>query len=164
MVKKIGEPPEPKGLTRWLFRLPIGLYQAGLGWLLGGRFIKITHIGRKSGKPHQVVVEVMRHDQASDTYYVASGWGEKSDWYLNVMKNPRVNIQVGRRKTQAVAERVPPEVGEKEMLHYSLLHPGALKSLARFMGYEYGGTQAEARELGRQVPIVAFHVVQPQAK
>lgn len=164
MVKKIGRPPEPEGLVRWLARLPVGLYRLGLGWLLGGRFIRVTHTGRKSGKARQVVLEVMRHDPESDTYYVASGWGEKSDWYLNVMKNPSVKIQIGRRKTRAVAERVSAARGEQEMLRYARSYPGTLRSLARFMGYEYGGTEEEARQLGQMVPIVAIHVTAPDEK
>jgi sugar diacid utilization regulator len=35
---------------------------------------------------------VVSHDEASDTYIVASGWGEKADWLRNIQKNPNVLI------------------------------------------------------------------------
>jgi deazaflavin-dependent oxidoreductase (nitroreductase family) len=157
-MKKIGQPAKPKGITRFFARLPIQLYQLGLGWLLGGRFIRLTHTGRKSGKARQVVLEVVRYDRTSDTYYVASGWGEKSDWFQNILQNPKVEIQVARRKAQALAERLKPEQGEQEMLDYGRRHPRALQTLARVMGYQIENSEADIRQLGRTVPMVAFHV------
>ena len=82
----------PNGLLRWFLRFPIVLYHLNLGWLLGGRFMLINHVGRKSGQLRQTVVEVAGHDQSGDTYYVASGWGYKSQWYRNLLAQPEVTI------------------------------------------------------------------------
>jgi deazaflavin-dependent oxidoreductase (nitroreductase family) len=60
-----------------------------MGWMLGGRFLMLTHTGRKSGKRRHVVVEVVDHAKTTDTYYIASGWGEKSDWSQNIQKPQR---------------------------------------------------------------------------
>ena len=68
-----------KGWLRFGVKLPPGLYRAQRGWLLGERFLRLTHVGRKSGQPHQTVLEVVDHDRATDRYIVTSGWGEKSD-------------------------------------------------------------------------------------
>jgi deazaflavin-dependent oxidoreductase (nitroreductase family) len=127
-----------------------------MGWLLGGRFLMLTHTGRKSGLPRQVVIEVVRHDKKSDTYYVASGWGEKSDWFRNVMKNPEVVIRSGGRTMDMRAERISPDEAEDEMLDYYRRHPATLRELARAMGYRTDGTEADVRALGRLVPMVAF--------
>jgi deazaflavin-dependent oxidoreductase (nitroreductase family) len=89
---------KPSGLLRLLLRAPIALYRMGLGGLLGGRFLLLSHVGRKTGKTRQALVEVMRHDQESDRYIVASGWGERSDWLRNVQRAPEVTLVVGRRK------------------------------------------------------------------
>ncbi|MFL7870015.1 MAG: nitroreductase family deazaflavin-dependent oxidoreductase, partial [Anaerolineales bacterium] len=80
MSKSIVDTPPSKAL-RFGLRLPIWLYRLRLGWLLGDRFLMLTHTGRKSGLPRHVVIEVVQHDKETDTYYVVSGWGEKSDWY-----------------------------------------------------------------------------------
>lgn len=52
-------------LCRWNF-----------GWLLGECFILLNHTGRISGQPRQAAVEVLRHDQADGTFFIASGWSE----------------------------------------------------------------------------------------
>jgi len=124
--------------------------------MLGERFLLLQHIGRKSGLSRQNVLEVVRHDKASDTYYVASGWGDKSDWFRNVRKTPEVVIQVGGRRLEAVARLLPPEEAEREMLDYALRHSFAIDSLARFMGYHLEGTEDDYRALGRIVPIIAI--------
>jgi len=148
----------PRGWKRILWRLPIGLYRLGLGWLLGERFLLLTHTGRKTGLPRYAVVEVMRHDPITDTYYVASGFGEKSDWFRNIQKTPQVTIQVGRRKTAAVAERLPLEEAERELLDYAQRHPRALRSLARILGYRIEDPEQDVRALAQVIPIVAFRV------
>ena len=51
---KLARPPRTR-LRRALFRAPIWLYRLGLGGLLGGRFLLLTHTGRTSGRPRQVV-------------------------------------------------------------------------------------------------------------
>lgn len=32
-----------------IFKLPLVLYRLHLGWLLGTRFMQLTHVGRRSG-------------------------------------------------------------------------------------------------------------------
>jgi deazaflavin-dependent oxidoreductase (nitroreductase family) len=68
----------------------------GRGGILGGRFLLLEHIGRKSGRTRQTVLEVVGHDAESGRYVVASGWGTRSDWFQNVERGPRVTVQVGR--------------------------------------------------------------------
>ena len=41
---KLARPPRTR-LRRALFRAPIWLYRLGLGGLLGGRFLLLTHTG-----------------------------------------------------------------------------------------------------------------------
>jgi deazaflavin-dependent oxidoreductase (nitroreductase family) len=156
--------PLPKGLLAWLFKLPIGFYRIHLGGLLGDRFLLLTHTGRKTGRLHQTVVEVVQHDRVSDTYYVASGWGEKSNWYKNIMAHPQVTIQVENREYSALAERVSPEQGAQIILEYARKHPLALRELSRIMHYPLDGSEASAMNFGRYVPILAFRTNPTQMK
>jgi hypothetical protein len=50
-----------------IFKLPILLYRLHLGWLLGKRFMQITHVGRHSGKVRRTVLAVLRFDEKSKT-------------------------------------------------------------------------------------------------
>lgn len=148
--------PLPHGILKWFLRLPIGLYHIHLGGLLGDRFLLLTHVGRKTGLPHHTVVEVVQHDQATETYYVVSGWGEKANWYRNILAHPQVTIQVRNQKLMAVAERVSPDEGAQIMLDYARKHPFALRELAKIMKYPLDGSEASASDLGKNVPIIAF--------
>ncbi len=146
----------PRGLRAIPWRLPIWLYRLRLGWLLGNRFLLLTHIGRVSGRPRQAVLEVVRHDPESDTYYVASGFGEKSHWFRNIMKTPEVTIQVGRRRIEAVAERLPVEEAERELADYARRNPRAFRTLTRLLGYQVEDLEEGARTMAQWIPIVAF--------
>jgi deazaflavin-dependent oxidoreductase (nitroreductase family) len=146
----------PRGWKRIPWRLPIWLYRARLGWLLGGRFLLLTHIGRRTGLPRYAVLEVIRRDPQTDTYYVSSGFGEKSDWFRNIQETPQVTVQIGRRKMSAVAARLPLEEAERELLDYARRHPRALRSLARILGYQIQNTDEDVRALARVLPVVAF--------
>lgn len=162
MAVQTHPPKPPTGLSRLLFRLPIYLYRLGLGWLMGERFLLLNHTGRKSGLPRQAVVEVVRHDPASDTYIIASGFGEQSQWFQNLMHTPDVSIRVGRRTATADgclavhARRLSTEEAAHEMADYAQRNPSAARALARLMGFQVDGTEEGYRDLGRQLPFVAL--------
>ncbi|MFQ6089367.1 MAG: nitroreductase family deazaflavin-dependent oxidoreductase [Candidatus Methanofastidiosia archaeon] len=156
MLTKIKDPQPPRGLARIFYRLPIWLFRTRLSWLLGERFLLLTHIGRNSGLPRKAVLEVIRHDKESDTYFVTSGWGEKSDWYRNIKKTPEVTINVGRRRLNVVAVRLERREAERELLDYAKRNPKVIRTLARLIGYRLDGTEEDYRALARKLPIVAF--------
>lgn len=120
---------KPSGILRTLFRAPIFLYQIKLGWMLGGRFLLLTHTGRKSGLPRQTVIEVVGHDKELDVYYVAAAWRKKADWYLNILQAPKVDVQVGSRQFEAEANQISKEEAEHVLWDYAQKHPVALREL-----------------------------------
>jgi deazaflavin-dependent oxidoreductase (nitroreductase family) len=150
----------PKGFARLLWRAPIWLFNAGLGWIFGKRFLLLNHVGRKSGKARQAMLEVVRYDKDGHTYYVASGFGEKSDWFQNVMQHPDVTIQVGGKRYTTQAVRLSLEAAEEEMLTYGRNHPTAIKNLASLMNYPVDGSEESFRNLGRLLPVIAFKIDQ----
>lgn len=156
MVKKISEPKPPHGITRALFRAPIWLYKINLGGLLGKRFLMLTHTGRKSGLQHQTVVEIVKHEPEDNSLYIASGWGEKSDWVKNITAYPQVKVQVGSQSWDMIAKRLTADQGEEVIFDYAQRHPSAMMSLARVMGYELDGSEQDFRELGRLLPLFAL--------
>jgi deazaflavin-dependent oxidoreductase (nitroreductase family) len=156
MPEKISEPKPPRGLARLAWRAPIWFYRLGLGGVLGERFVLLNHTGRKSGRPRQTVLEVVRHDKESGAYIVASGFGEKADWYKNVMAHPEITIQVGRKRLAARAERLPLPQATEVMLDYNRRHPAMLRTLAGIMGYRSDGSEADARFFAGVIPILAL--------
>jgi deazaflavin-dependent oxidoreductase (nitroreductase family) len=158
----------PAGLLRLLLRLPIWLFRAHLGWVLGSRFLLLTHRGRRSGLLRQIVVEVILHDPGSRTYFIASGWGEKSNWFRNVQRTPEVMIQVGTRRFAAMAQRLPLDSACQVLLAYAHCYPTAFRALTKMMiGRRLQGTQEACRTLAQVVPVVALrpqHGPRPEAQ
>lgn len=146
-----------RGVLRFGLKLPLVLYRLHLGWLLGQRFLRLTHVGRKSGKRYQTLVEVVDYDPITDSYIVTSGWGEKSDWFRNIQKTPEVMISVGRRQLDAKAERLSTDQAQLRLLNYARKHPRAFRELAHFMtGKRLGSTSEDCRRLAEAVPVIAL--------
>ena len=153
-IPSTAAPRLPRGFGRRVSRAPIGLYRLGLGWLLGHRFLLLTHTGRKTGLPRQTVLEVMRYDPAMNSYVVAVGFGTRSDWYRNVLKSPEVTIQVGARRQQARARPVDAEEAFEELSEYMRRHPIAARAVARLLGLAIDGTKEQRRALAARLPVI----------
>lgn len=150
-------PNPPRGFSRILYRAPIWLYRAHLGFLMGQRFLLLNHIGRKSGQARQAVLEVANYLPESDTFIVASGFGFKSDWYLNVKMQPQVTIQVGRRRIEVTASLLSAQESGEQMASYYRRHPTAARNLTRLLGLDVADDEEAYRQIGEEnIPFVAF--------
>jgi len=157
MTNSIVDRPPGKAL-RFGLHLPVFLYRIKLGWLLGDRFLMLTHTGRKSGLPHQTVIEVVKHDKDTNTYYVVSGWGEKADWYQNIRKTPLVTVHLGRRKFQTTADFIPVDKAIEIVNTYARQHPIAFNELSVvFFGERMKSVSDAPRRIAEKMPMVAFH-------
>jgi deazaflavin-dependent oxidoreductase (nitroreductase family) len=114
--------------SRTLMRAPIWIYRARLGFLFGSRMLMLEHIGRKTGLPRQVVLEVFGHP-TPETYVVASGFGRRSQWFRNVQAHPRVRVSIaGRGPTPATARVLDQEEADLALAAYRRRHPRAWES------------------------------------
>ncbi len=146
---------KPGGLTRLALKFPILLYRWHLGRLLGDRFLMLTHTGRVTQAPHQTVVEVVHHDKATDTYIIASGWGEHSDWYRNLQKTPDAIVQTGGRQFAAISRRLTRDQAAQALYQYAQRHPAAFRKLAKFMtGQKLTASLEDCRKVAQSVPLV----------
>jgi deazaflavin-dependent oxidoreductase (nitroreductase family) len=133
--------------TRWIVRAPIPLFRAGLGWLFGGRFVMVEHIGRKSGQPRYVVLEVIERE--TNALRVASGHGSRAQWLKNLQANPAARLWVGRSKGVAATARILPESDAAAVLaRYARVHPDAWDHLKGAMDELNGGETT--------IPVVEF--------
>lgn len=134
------------------------LYRIGLGGLMPMQLL-LTTVGRKSGQPRRAVVDVLGHDAATDTYYVVSAYGERSDWYRNLQANPAVRVQVRWRKFSARATILPEEEAEEFLLDFWRRHRLYVRTMFRLIGLKVG-TEEEARAAAAEMRVVA---IQPEA-
>jgi deazaflavin-dependent oxidoreductase (nitroreductase family) len=147
----------PHGLLRLGFRLPIWFYRWHIGWLLGERFLLLTHTGRKSGAIRQTVIEVVGHDKATGAYYVVSGFGRKADWFLNIQKEPKVKVTVGSRLFEAEAGVVSDEDAADILLDYATGHPLAFRELSKILlGETIQPTCENCLQFVQTMPMVSF--------
>jgi len=116
---------KPSRFGRWILRLPFIVYRLGLlggERLFGQHWLALTTKGRRTGKPHIVLLDVVGHDSSSDRFYVQPGWGDRSDWVLNARACPQVTVQVDRRKFQGRVVDVSGAEGAKVLHAFATKH------------------------------------------
>jgi deazaflavin-dependent oxidoreductase (nitroreductase family) len=79
------------------------LYALGLGPIIGGFILLLTTTGRKSGLKR---VTPLQYEEIGGEYYVGAARGVRADWVRNIQSNPQVELRVGARRVQGMAEVV----------------------------------------------------------
>lgn len=93
-------------IHRWLYRHTGGV----LGHRLGPqRTLLLTTTGRKTGLPRTLPITYFRHPSGR-LFLVASNWGSDNApaWYLNLLANPSVRVQLKRDTFTATARPADP--------------------------------------------------------
>ena len=143
----------PGRFLLFFFRMPAILYRIGLGFLLPMQML-LTTIGRKTGKPHRVVVDIVKHDKDKDIYFINAGWGLRSDWFRNLIANPNVQVQIARRKFSGRATVLPLKEGGDILVEFINQHPNYVRLMMRIIGIEIRFNEEEIRSLVSEMPIV----------
>ncbi len=149
-------PAKPSGALKWGYNLPIWLYRLRLGWLLGHRFLLLTHRGRKTGKLRQTVLEVVHYDHATRESVVLSAYGERADWYQNILANPPIEVQTGGSRYAPQYRLLEVDERLAALKIYQRRYRRAFQAVMRFLGHPYDGTEAGLRALADTVLMVAF--------
>lgn len=146
----------PSGILRLLLRLPIFLYRRHLGWLLGHRFLLLTHRGRKSGIIRRTVLEVVRFDRATHERTVVSAWGTHADWFRNIQVAPALKIQTGTDCYIPIQRMLTPDEAYDWLTAWERQHPIEAWILPKLLGIPYDGSEHSRRALVAAVRLVAF--------
>ncbi len=149
-------PSRPTGLLKLGFTLPRYLYRWHLGWLLGHRCLMMTHIGRKSGRRRQTVLEVVRYDPSTQECIVMSGYGAQSDWYRNIQLRPVVEVQIGRQHYTPRQRMLAAEETYAILSEYRQQHPWLFREFMQMLGYSYDGTDESLHTLSHALRGVAL--------
>lgn len=94
---------------KYFNRLMLLVWRLGLGsWIniwpkVFGQILVITHQGRKSGLRRRTPVNFAVVD---GEIYCTAGFGDVSDWYRNIMSNPRVEVWMPDGWWEGLAEDV----------------------------------------------------------
>jgi deazaflavin-dependent oxidoreductase (nitroreductase family) len=141
------------------FDAPKWFYGHGLGWVLGKRFMQLSHTGRRSGLERTTVLEVAVYNKDTREMVVASAFGPKADWYLNIKAKPAHRVQVGRREFIPEQRLLEPEEARnvaKEFCRKHRVEARAAIPMFVAMGGAEKGEFTDPVDLLASLPMVAF--------
>ncbi|MGV8973438.1 MAG: nitroreductase family deazaflavin-dependent oxidoreductase [Rhodoglobus sp.] len=143
-----------------LLRFPQAFYRHGCGWILGRRFLQLTHTGRRSGRTRTTVLEVMRYDPKTGEATVLSGFGTHADWLLNIQAGANLSVSLGRGTFAATFRLVDSDEAMDVLTAYedrNRLATRLLRAvLSKLLGWRYDGSDESKRRLLGQLPLIAF--------
>lgn len=153
----------PGRLALAVFRLPLLAYRHDVGPALGRTFLAFTHVGRRTGQPHQAVAMVLRYDEAIHEAVICAAWGPQTDWYRNLRAHPARNVQL------ASASFLPRQrfLGEQEavdvLVGFRRAHPHRLRLFSAVLGWGDLREDAALRRFVAGHPLVAFRPAAPDS-
>jgi deazaflavin-dependent oxidoreductase (nitroreductase family) len=128
--------PQTEEKLRQLFKkfnhFMMFIWRLGLGkWLnawpsVGGRIMVITHTGRKTGKKRRTPVN---YNVVEGEIYCTAGFGSKSDWYRNVMADPRIEVWLSGGWWAGTAEDASDHENRTEIMRQVLIGSGIVAPL-----------------------------------
>lgn len=138
-----------------IFKLPVFLYRLRLGWLLGHRFMQITHVGRHSGKVRRTILAVLKFDDKTQEIYAVSAW-KGSDWYHNIQASPALEVESGLVRYVPTQRTLSPEEITATFMEYCKAHPIFSRMVCRIPGWKWDSSYDEFLQLARTLHGVAF--------
>jgi len=146
-------------LTRVL-RAPARLYDWRMGWLLGRRFLRLTHMGRRSGRLYQTVLEVVGEDGARNEVIVVAGLGRSAQWYRNLQVHEAVEVAIAGERFAAVHRELSKNEAAAVLADYERRHrylaPLIRRLLSWLVGWRYDGTESARQRLVAELPLIGL--------
>ena len=143
-----------------VLRAPARLYDWNLGWLLGHRFLRLTHVGRRSGRSYQTMLEVIGTRTTSDEVVVIAALGHSANWYQNVRARSAAEVAIGRRRFRPGHRVLPAAEAAAVLADYQRQNRWATPVIRRVLswlaGWKYDGSESARLRLAHQLPVVAF--------
>ena len=148
-------------VLRGLFQVRVYFYRWKCGWLLGYRFLLLTHIGRRTGLRRHTVLEVMQYREQGPEAVVLSAFGRNPDWLRNIEKTPDPEVVIGSRCFVAMHRFLCEEEAVSVVSGYEqrnwLIRPIICSVLSHLLGWRYDGSPDDRRRLVAQLPLIAFY-------
>jgi deazaflavin-dependent oxidoreductase (nitroreductase family) len=149
----------PRGAMRLAFKLPIALYWLRLGWVVGHRFLRVTHRGRRSGRAYRTVLEVVRYDRASRESVVVAGFAH-ADWLRNIQASPALEVRTGTDRYTPTQRLLEADERFGVLARFQHEHPWEARIMLRLFGLRPAADAHERemqwRALAAALPMVAF--------
>jgi deazaflavin-dependent oxidoreductase (nitroreductase family) len=142
-----------------LLRAPARLYDWHVGWLLGNSFLRVTHLGRRSGRIYRTMLEVIGTGPDGEVIVIA-GLGPTADWYRNIQAHEALEVAINRRRFRPSHRVLDAAEAAAVLADYERrnrwIAPIVHRVLSWLIGWHYDGTDEARRRLVVQLPVVAF--------
>ena len=152
-MKKINVREKPKGLYKFFSRIPGHLYRLGLSKPFEANTLVLYTKGRKTGRHISITVGF---GKIENKIYIAALY-ESSDWYQNVLKNPEVELKMGRKKMKAQAFKVE-DPNEKAKAYRAIVRTQGKKGAEKYYYVKPGMSEEEIGGVGKGLPIMRFEI------
>ncbi len=112
---------------RGLNRFMVILWRLGFGPMFGwfpstaGRILVLHHVGRRTGRLFQSPVNFAIVD---DTWFCVAAFGNRTDWYRNLMQRPRVEVWAPDGRWTVDVEDVSDRADRTDLIREVLLASG----------------------------------------
>ena len=150
-----------------MLRAPARLYDWDAGWILGRRFLRLTHVGRRTGRRFETMLEVIGEDRSSHEVIVLAGLGRSAQWYRNLLAGGPSEVAIGRERFKPSYRVLDPGEAVAVLAGYErrnrYLAPILRRVLSWLVGWHYDGTPAKRLQLVSELPMVAFRPAPPTA-
>jgi deazaflavin-dependent oxidoreductase (nitroreductase family) len=146
----------PGRLALALFRMPLHAYRHGAGALLGRTFLQLTHVGRKTGQPHNAVAMVLGYDEAAHEAIICAAWGPDTDWIRNLRAGPALEVRLGQESITPEHRFLSDDEAFDVATRFRRQHPHRLRLISSMLGWGDLRDDARVRWFVQTHPFVAF--------
>jgi len=150
----------PGPLARRLLQTPALLYEWHVGWLLGRRFLRLTHVGRRTGRTHWTMLEVIKENRAEHELIVIAGLGRTAQWYRNLQAHEALEVAIARDRFVPIHRELSSREAETALADYErrnrYLAPLIHRVLSWLVGWRYDGTPPARQRLLAELPMIGL--------
>jgi deazaflavin-dependent oxidoreductase (nitroreductase family) len=146
----------PKTVLRLMRYPPRIVYALGLGSIIGRLILLLTTRGRKTGKAR---VTPLQFEKVKNQIFIGSMRGKQADWYKNILADAHVQVQIGSRRFDAVAEPIsdPEQITDFLELRFSR-HPRMIARMLQAEGLSPPWTRDKLTSYAQQITIIAIPI------
>lgn len=143
-----------------LLRAPARLYDWHAGWILGRRFLRLTHVGRRSGRHYHTMLEVIGENRAAREVIVIAGLGPSAQWYRNLLAHDAIEVAIGRQRYTPTHRQLSEPEAALVLAEYErrsrLIAPILRRVLSWLVGWRYDSTEPARRRLVSELPVIGL--------
>ncbi len=151
---------KPGPILTSLLRAPAHLYDYRAGWLLGHRFLRLTHLGRRSGRRYRTMLEVIGEDPKTREVFVIAGLGPRAQWYRNLLAHNAIEVAIGHERFTPAHRQLSTTEAAAVLARYEhrnrLIASIIRRLLSWLVGWRYDGTQDARERLVTQLPVIGL--------